>query len=271
MRAARIGQGDASGNLANGGEIVKVEDAQNSAVLEFQYEDGNDPGEEDWHRETDGAGFSLVTVDETGPLANWESGSGWRSSALAGGSPGQADSTPLVADGNGDGAVDTMDFAIWNANKFTVDTYRTTGDYNLDGVTDVRDFNVWNANRFLVEPAAANRALPKIVRTPRAAGSTAVPTRSELLNVFPAVDVAFGGRSGQTSKLDEREFAYLGHEFFQRPSAWAEMYTYNDDMRIASVDRLFSFIDSRDELATRADVGADEVSLDHPCSPSGEG
>ncbi|MEM7315823.1 MAG: Ig-like domain-containing protein, partial [Planctomycetota bacterium] len=50
----------------------------------------------------------------------------------------------LPGDGNLDGVVDTSDFNIWNANKFTVRNDWSTGDYNADGVIDTSDFNIWN-------------------------------------------------------------------------------------------------------------------------------
>ncbi len=52
-----------------------------------------------------------------------------------------------VADGNLDGIVDEVDFAVWNSQRFRADTGWCGGDWNADGVTDVSDFNLWNSNR----------------------------------------------------------------------------------------------------------------------------
>jgi hypothetical protein len=53
----------------------------------------------------------------------------------------------LAGDANGDFVVDDADFMIWDENKFTSGTGRSTGDFNGDGKTDVSDFNVWNDHR----------------------------------------------------------------------------------------------------------------------------
>lgn len=53
----------------------------------------------------------------------------------------------LEGDANGDGFVDTSDYNIWNANKFSTGDW-TSGDFNSDGVVDTADFNIWNSHRF---------------------------------------------------------------------------------------------------------------------------
>lgn len=65
----------------------------------------------------------------------------------------------LPGDANSDLLVDVTDFNIWNVNKFTSGTDRTTGDFNGDGVTDVSDFNLWNINKFTA--AVASRPVPE--------------------------------------------------------------------------------------------------------------
>lgn len=57
--------------------------------------------------------------------------------------------TTFVSDFNVDGAVDGLDYGIWNANKFRAGTGVKTGDANDDGVTDGLDFSIWNSQRFL--------------------------------------------------------------------------------------------------------------------------
>ena len=139
--------GDFQGSLSNGGEIVKLEDAQNSTILEFKYEDGDDPGEEAWHPETDGAGFSLVIVGEAGPVENWESGTGWRSSALLNGSPGTDDPTPAAGDANGDGITDRADITrLLNDFGTATGSNRFLGDLTSDRKTTLDDLAVLQAN-----------------------------------------------------------------------------------------------------------------------------
>ncbi len=71
----------------------------------------------------------------------------------------------LPGDANLDFVVDTSDFNIWNAGKFS-SGYWCTGDFTGNLVVDTSDFNVWNANKFKsVAPAASPALLP-----PRAAG-----------------------------------------------------------------------------------------------------
>ncbi|MCH8047948.1 MAG: CotH kinase family protein [Planctomycetes bacterium] len=116
--------GEFNGGLSNGGERIKLEDADNGTILDFYYEDGNDPGEEAWHPETDGVGFTLVVVDELAANNAWEDGTGWRISSLLAGSPGADDPTPLPADLTANGFVDFQDLTIllvnWNQNVSAV-------------------------------------------------------------------------------------------------------------------------------------------------------
>ena len=74
----------ADGSLNNGGEPVKLEDATNSTVLEFRYEDDTDRG---WPSRADGRGSSLQIID---PTSDYEEGSNWRPSVEINGSPGIA-------------------------------------------------------------------------------------------------------------------------------------------------------------------------------------
>ncbi len=53
----------------------------------------------------------------------------------------------LRGDANLDGAVDIVDFELWQAGTFTSAGVWEEGDFNGDGVTDVSDFNLWNENR----------------------------------------------------------------------------------------------------------------------------
>jgi hypothetical protein len=74
----------AAGNLANGGEQIRLLDAQGDTILSFTYGDK-------WYYNTDGEGFSLTVRDPLQLCRLWDSGDGWRPSRLVGGSPGAAD------------------------------------------------------------------------------------------------------------------------------------------------------------------------------------
>ena len=130
--------GEYSGNLSNGGETIKIEDATNGTVLEFRYEDGRDDRETDWPSAADGEGYSLVIVDSQAAPDAWNLGSGWRASSQPGGSPGREDRATLHADINEDGRVNEIDIDLVssairaNDNRFDVDG---------NGVTDLQDRN----------------------------------------------------------------------------------------------------------------------------------
>jgi hypothetical protein len=79
--------GEYSGNLDNGGEYIRLNDATGQVILDFHYDDG-------WYPNTDGLGFSLVILNENAPLETWGDRFSWFSSAEMGGSPGQHDPVP---------------------------------------------------------------------------------------------------------------------------------------------------------------------------------
>ncbi|HXG49699.1 MAG TPA: lamin tail domain-containing protein, partial [Methylomirabilota bacterium] len=72
------------GNLANGGERLRLLDALGGVVHDFSYDDA-------WYPMTDGLGFSLTIRDETAPLSTWGNRASWRASGSARGTPGTAD------------------------------------------------------------------------------------------------------------------------------------------------------------------------------------
>jgi hypothetical protein len=77
--------GQYEGKLDNGGEHIRLEDAIGRTIADFEYDD-------DWYKETDGRGHSLVAVqpstDGTPALGDEQA---WRPSAAEGGSPGLAE------------------------------------------------------------------------------------------------------------------------------------------------------------------------------------
>ncbi|MFN0129426.1 MAG: CotH kinase family protein, partial [Verrucomicrobiales bacterium] len=90
--AQRYGNGLAvvgpyDGNLANGGERVRLVDAVGEEVLDFTYGDNWQPG-------TDGGGYSLLIRDESAGYDTWSSADRWRASLTTGGSPGAAEASP---------------------------------------------------------------------------------------------------------------------------------------------------------------------------------
>ncbi|MBN2506918.1 MAG: lamin tail domain-containing protein [Verrucomicrobia bacterium] len=82
--------GEYDGFLENGGERLRLLDAMNEEILDFEYDDG-------WYPLTDGLGFSLIAVDELAEPDAWGRKSQWRASGYLG-SPGEASpSVPVLA------------------------------------------------------------------------------------------------------------------------------------------------------------------------------
>jgi hypothetical protein len=101
-----------SSALNNGGESVKLEDADNGTIQEFSYDDAPP-----WPTGTDGASYSLILI---APHTNPDPAlaASWRASPRPGGSPGRADVVPFpadpLADANGNGERDLIDYALGN-------------------------------------------------------------------------------------------------------------------------------------------------------------
>ena len=76
--------GTFTGSLSNGGEVITLRDSFGNVVTQVEYDDENG-----WPTAPDGFGKSLELID---PNADASSVSNWKASALAGGSPGQANS-----------------------------------------------------------------------------------------------------------------------------------------------------------------------------------
>lgn len=144
--AMRYGAGVAiagtyTGNLSNGGESLKIDDATNSTIHEFAFDDEG----EGWYPATDGAGPSLAIRDATAPLASWNDPTAWRASFANAGSPGSADLLPGDVDGNG--RVDLADAAIVQANLGTPGgATLDRGDANGDGTVDRADAAIVGRN-----------------------------------------------------------------------------------------------------------------------------
>lgn len=113
----------------------------------------------------------------------WQSAN--RAYLLAGGTspPTMTDVSYLVetvlqrhfGDANLDGAVDGIDFGVWQTNAFQGCKGWRTGDFTGDGAVDGADFNIWNTNKFAT---AANNASVAVPRVPRAPLATATQIQS---------------------------------------------------------------------------------------------
>ena len=98
--------------LNNDGETIKLEDATNSTVREFTYNDRTP-----WPTSADGAGASLVLIS---PSSNPEhdEAANWRPSTTAGGNPGTSDAAVFSGDPSADldanGITDLIDYVLGN-------------------------------------------------------------------------------------------------------------------------------------------------------------
>nr|ADI22802.1 hypothetical protein [uncultured Oceanospirillales bacterium HF0500_29K23]ADI23150.1 hypothetical protein [uncultured gamma proteobacterium HF0770_11A05] len=77
------------GNLSNGGELLRIHDAEKQVTFEVEYGDSGD-----WPEEADGTGHSLELAN---PAGNPKDFRNWRASALPGGSPGDVLEISVVA------------------------------------------------------------------------------------------------------------------------------------------------------------------------------
>ncbi len=90
--AARYGPGvpvagEYAGQLDNGGEHLRLLDASQEEILDFEYNDA-------WYPAADADGFSLVIVDETAEPDAWGQRQQWRASDVSGGTPGKPEGPP---------------------------------------------------------------------------------------------------------------------------------------------------------------------------------
>ena len=82
--AARVA-GVYIGNLDNSGERLRLDDASNEKILEFDYNNS-------WYPITDGRGFSLVIINPLAAFQTWDLKESWRPSGREYGTPGLDDS-----------------------------------------------------------------------------------------------------------------------------------------------------------------------------------
>ena len=89
QRYASAPFGEFSGHLSNGGERLTLATASGDTILSFKYDDNRD-----WPADADGAGYSLVLLEDRG--GDLSDGHSWRSSTSPHGSPGRADADTAV-------------------------------------------------------------------------------------------------------------------------------------------------------------------------------
>ncbi|HTG45664.1 MAG TPA: lamin tail domain-containing protein, partial [Verrucomicrobiae bacterium] len=81
--------GEYIGSLNNSGETIRLDDATNEKILDFDYNNA-------WYPVTDGLGFSLVIVNPLASHLVWGDKVSWRPSGSERGSPGTDDPTPAI-------------------------------------------------------------------------------------------------------------------------------------------------------------------------------
>lgn len=172
--AAAIAERGFTGALDNAGETITLRDKAGGLIHEFAYDD-------DWYKETDGDGFSLVVID---PSASYGNPANWRSSARIGGSPGADDPAPLVGDFNGDGLVDRLDAALLAQNfGSATGAHRGRGDINGDGATNLADLAALQTSLGTAapSPASSSAAGAVVVRSRRIEREDAAATRRDVV------------------------------------------------------------------------------------------
>ena len=127
------------GSLSNGGENVKVDDANGSTVVDFAYDDGLL-----WAQSADGVGSSLMLNDLATPADQLSKYYSWRASGEWGGSPGNAGSDPLAVvinevRSNTDDPEQLDAIELWNSSPTAIDI---GGWYLSDSSADLLKFQI---------------------------------------------------------------------------------------------------------------------------------
>ena len=126
-----------SGSFSNGGETIKLDDADGSTIIEFTYND-----KLPWPVESDTLGHSLVYISGDPDLA-----SSWRASTVPGGNPDSTDSVPFTGG-------DLITYAFASDTKFNAADLSLTVTLN-PGADAVQltpqwssDLVTWNESNF---------------------------------------------------------------------------------------------------------------------------
>ena len=143
--------GEYSGQLANGGETIRVANSIGTSILTLVYSD-----DEPWPRNADGDGNSLELIDNATPVSDLNDASKWAASAAIGGTPGRS---AISGDFNEDGQLTSDDIDLYCQSEIDLNgdgershadltlliesVFQTSfGDANLDGKFDSSDFVV---------------------------------------------------------------------------------------------------------------------------------
>ena len=109
------GEFENGSRLNNGSDAMKLEDANNSSIHEFTYDD-----ESPWPTGPDGGGFSLVLVNP-GSFPDHDDAGSWRESTTVGGNPGGSDAEVFTGnptdDLDGDGLNALVEHALGSSDN----------------------------------------------------------------------------------------------------------------------------------------------------------
>ncbi|MDG1670976.1 MAG: lamin tail domain-containing protein [Akkermansiaceae bacterium] len=184
--------------LNNGSDRIKLEDASNSSILEFTYDD-----EPPWPTGPDGGGFSLVLINpDTSP--DPDDASNWRESGFIGGGPGDPDTMPFTgdpdADLDNDGLVALAEYAFGTSSSIA-----NPGPFRVESSgTAVRI--VTQLNQTADDLAISIEKSPDLLNWSDA--TTDLPEISRVNNGDGTVTVVFESASGYTG-LEFRHFYRL--------------------------------------------------------------
>lgn len=105
------------GNLDNGGETLRLDDAAGEKVLEFAYDNS-------WYPVTDGGGFSLVILNDKAEWQTWGEKASWGSSVILNGTP-----------------AETLTLSSWQARYFSTDELKNPAISGDDADPDLDRFS----------------------------------------------------------------------------------------------------------------------------------
>jgi hypothetical protein len=166
--------------LSNGGELLKLEDASRSTILEFRYDD-----QAPWPISPDGGGTSLILKNPT-LKPDPSLASNWRPSLTIGGNPGTTDAISFRGQANGDlngnGIPDLIDYALGNGGmtQMNGDTFTYLRRLGADDATSQIEastnlINWTDASALLIEQSRTDQgdgtALIKLKLSPAVLGS----------------------------------------------------------------------------------------------------
>ena len=170
--------------LNNGSDRIKLEDATNSSIQEFTYDD-----ESPWPIGPDGNGFSLVLINPASSPEHDEA-SNWRESALIGGNPGNSDTIPFTGDPNADPDNDALNSlleyalgtspATANPNPFKIAITGTSVEITTTINQEADDIEITlQSSSSLTGWNDASEDLPIVSRINNGDGTTTVTYRSQ--------------------------------------------------------------------------------------------